>query len=192
MTKRKEKELLFFQSRFALYILVIGILVAFSLHSMTEDRIEWAVGWEIAALASLLLIRQYQEKKVREIHGENLLTEFSIREFTPMTGGKKTDVERKKQLRDKLLSEIENIQEIKNKTRGKKLSVFVRFYLYDDPKQHTRYEKDIDNMLKIFCDVLPDYSDKEKTISGIGLIEEDDDHMIFEVNAVKELSKMNL
>ena len=192
MTKRKEKELLFFQSRFALYILVIGILVAFSLHSMTEDRIEWAVGWEIAALASLLLIRQYQEKKVREIHGENLLTEFSIREFIPMTGGKKTDVERKKQLRDKLLSEIENIQEIKNKTRGKKLSVFVRFYLYDDPKQHTRYEKDIDNMLKIFCDVLPDYSDKEKTISGIGLIEEDDDHMIFEVNAVKELSKMNL
>lgn len=106
-----------------------------------------------------------------------------------MTGGRKTDVERKEQLREKLLEEIDDLSNIQKKTRGKRLSVFVRFYLFEDPKQYTRYEKDIDNMLKIFCDVLPDYTDKGKTIPGIGLIEEDNDHLIFEVNAVKEMVK---
>ena len=125
----------------------------------------------------------------KKIYGEYLLTEFSIRKFTPMTGGRKTDVERKKQLREKLLEEIDDLSNIQKKTRGKRLSIFVRFYLFEDPKQYTRYEKDIDNMLKIFCDVLPDYIDKGKTIPGIGLIEEDNDHLIFEVNAVKEIVK---
>ena len=95
MTKRKDRESLYFQSRFALYILVIGMLVAFSLHAMTEDRMKWAVGWGMSAVVAFFLIRQHQEKKIRDIYDEHLLTTFSIREFTPMTGGKKTDVERK-------------------------------------------------------------------------------------------------
>ena len=89
MTKRNARESLYFQSRLALYILVIAILVAFSLHSMTEDRMEWAIGWGISAIVSFFLIRQYQEKRIRKIYDEHLLAKFSIREFTPMTGGKK-------------------------------------------------------------------------------------------------------
>ena len=187
--KRKDKESAYFQSRFALYLLVIGILFAFMLHSMTEDRMEWAYGWGFSAIIAFFLIRRYQEKKIKKIYDEHLLAKFSIRGFTPMTGGKKTDVQRKENLTEKLLSEIDNIEEIKKSTRGKRVSVFVRFYLFEDSKQHTRYEKDIDNMLKIFCDVLPDYTDKEKTTRGIGLLEDDNDHLIFQVNATKEIVK---
>lgn len=186
---RKEKESTIFQSRFALYILVIGTLIAFMLHSMSENRMEWALGWGIAAMIAFFLIRKYQQKKIEQIFDDHVLAKFSIRGFTPMTGGKKTDVQRKEQLTEKLLSEIDNLESTKSRTRGKPLSVRVRFYLFEDPKQYTRYEKDIDNMLKIFCDVLPDYSDTEKTIKGIGLIESDNDHMIFAVMADKILVK---
>ena len=189
MTKRKDRESFRFQGKFSLYILVIGLLMAFSIHSMTEDRMELAVGWGLSAVIAMVLIRLYQEKKIKKIFGGNLLAEFSIREFTPMTGGTKTDVERKERLREKLLEEIKDIDKVRAKTRGKKLSIFVRFYLFEDPKQHTRYEKDIDNMLKIFCDVLPDFTDKEKTIPGIGLMSGDDDHLIFEIIAEKKMVK---
>jgi len=187
--KRKDKESAYFQSRFALYLLVIAILFGFMLHALTENRMEWAYGWGLSAIIAFFLIRRYQEKKLKKIYDEHLLAKFSIRGFTPMTGGKKTDVQRKENLTEKLLSEIDNIEEIKKSTRGKRLSVLVRFYLFEDSKQYTRYEKDIDNMLKIFCDVLPDYTDKEKTTRGIGLIEDDNDHLIFQVNATKELVK---
>ena len=115
------------------------------------------------------------------------LAEFSIRGFTPMTAGGKTDVAHKERLRDKLLSELSDIEEIKSRTRGKRLSISVHFYLFNDPNQYTRYEKDIDNMLKIFCDVLPDYMDQDKKFEGLGLIEKKSDHLIFEVYADKKL-----
>ncbi len=189
MTKKHNVQLLHFQNKFVLYILAIGILVAFSLHSLTEHRIEWAIGWGIVSIIAFFFIQQYQERKIKKIYGEHLLAKFSIREFTPMTGGGKTDACHKKLLQEKLSKEIADISNIKRKTRGKRLSVSVCFYLFKDPKQYTRYNKDIDNMLKIFCDVLSDYSNKDKTILGIGLIEEDHDHIIFEVNAVKKIVK---
>jgi len=117
----------------------------------------------------------------------DLLADFSIRGFTPMTAGGKTDMERKERLRDKLFLKLSDLEEIKNRTRGKRLSVSVHFYLFNDPNQYTRYEKDIDNMLKIFCDVLPDYMDQDKKFEGLGIIEKKNDHLIFEVYAHKTL-----
>jgi len=114
------------------------------------------------------------------------LAEFSIRGFTPMTYGT-DDVERKKLLRDKILPEIENIEQVRASTRGKRLSISVSFYLFEDPKQTKRYEKDLDNMLKIFCDVLPEYMDQAKTVEGLGLMEMKRDDLIFEIHAVKNL-----
>jgi len=116
----------------------------------------------------------------------DLLANFSIRGFTPKTYGT-DDVERKKLLRDKILSEIENIEQIRATTRGKLLSISVSFYLFEDPKQSKRYEKDLDNMLKIFCDVLPEYMDQASTIEGLGLIEKKRDDLIFELYANKKL-----
>lgn len=66
MIKKHNVESLHFQSKFAIYILVIGILVAFSLHSMSEDRMEWSAGWGIAAIVAFFFIRQYQEKKIKK------------------------------------------------------------------------------------------------------------------------------
>jgi len=116
----------------------------------------------------------------------DLLASFSIRGFTPKTYGT-DDVERKKLLRDKILSEIENIEEIRTATLGKRLSISVIFYLYEDPKQSKRYEKDLDNMLKIFCDVLPEYMDQASTVEGLGLMEKKRDDLIFELHANKTL-----
>jgi len=103
-----------------------------------------------------------------------------------MTYGK-DDAERKILLRDKILSEIENIEQARAATRGKRLSISVIFYLFEDPKQSKRYEKDIDNMLKIFCDVLPDYMDQASTTEGLGLMEKKRDDLIFELHATKTL-----
>jgi hypothetical protein len=45
----------------------------------------------------------------------------------------------------------------------------------------------LDNLLKIFCDTLPDFTDMAKTVSGLGLIESDRDDLIFEIHYKKRL-----
>ena len=67
------------------------------------------------------------------------------------------------------------------------LSVDVCFFLYGKPENPKDAEKDLDNMLKILLDVLPDYMDTDRTQKGLGLMEDKKDHLIFEVHATKEL-----
>ena len=42
-------------------------------------------------------------------------------------------------------------------------------------------------MLKILCDIFPDFVDQAKTVQGLGLMEEDRDDMIFEIHCKKRL-----
>ena len=110
----------------------------------------------------------------------------SLKCYEPKTYGN-NDVERKKELRDLILSKIEDIIEIQKKCRGKQLSFDVCFNLFSDSGVEGRKTKDLDNMLKIFCDVFPDFIDRDKTVKGVGLIEDDRDDMIFEIFCEKRL-----
>ncbi|KAF6247108.1 hypothetical protein C6990_05355 [Nitrosopumilus sp. b3] len=114
------------------------------------------------------------------------LLSISLKCYEPKTYGN-NDLERKKELRDLILNKIENISDVQQKCRGKKLSFEVCFNLYSDSSVEGRKTKDLDNMLKIFCDVFPEFIDRNKTVKGLGLLEDDRDDLIFEINCEKRL-----
>jgi hypothetical protein len=115
-----------------------------------------------------------------------LLPKVALTGFTPRTRGG-GDVAKKIVTRDLFLAEIHNLPEVPKKRRGKELSLDVCFYLFGKSSLTGRAGKDLDNLLKIVLDTLPDYMDKLKTERGLGLIEEDNDHLIFEIHATKQL-----
>jgi len=111
---------------------------------------------------------------------------ISLKCYEPKTYGN-NDVERKKELRDLILQKINDISEVQKKCIGKRLSIDVCFNLYSDSGVEGRKTKDLDNMLKIFCDVFPDFIDRAKTVKGLGLLEDDRDDLIFQINCEKRL-----
>jgi Holliday junction resolvase RusA-like endonuclease len=122
---------------------------------------------------------------VNLLRGKSILS-VSIREFTPKTR-RVTPIEKKKEFRNRMLAKIDNIHAIQELSRGKLLSIAVCFYLYSGSAEEGRAKKDLDNLLKIVLDTLTDHLDRRHTEEGLGLIEEDGDHLIFEVNATKKL-----
>lgn len=116
-----------------------------------------------------------------------ILFKASITGFEPKTAGHGEEVKRKEELRDAILKEVNDLNKIKN-CRGKNLSLNICFNLFKDPKQSSKYEKDLDNLLKILLDVLPEHIDNtEKRNFGLGLIDDNHDHRIFEIHCKKRL-----
>jgi len=114
-----------------------------------------------------------------------ILFKVSVHGFEPMTAGHGREVMRKEELRDAILKEIKDHSSIKN-CRGKNLSLKVCFNLYKDPKQPKK-EKDLDNLLKILLDVLPEHIDNsEKRNYGLGLIDDNNDYRIHEIYCEKK------
>ena|SRR2546425_3784233 len=110
----------------------------------------------------------------------------SIKQFTPKTL-RVTPIQKKREFRDRMLAEINNIAEVRKFSRGRPLSVAVHFYLYSGSDEEGRAKKDLDNLVKIVLDTLADHVDRAHTESGLALIEEDGDHLIFELCASKKL-----
>jgi len=101
---------------------------------------------------------------------------------------RRTEVRKKKrEFRDRTLEQVHDIAEVRKSSRGKPLAVTLHFSLYSGSGEEGRVKKDLDNLMKIVLDTLPDYMDRGHLEKGLGLIEGDSDHLIFEVNAVKEL-----
>src|SRR5207245_1389305 len=92
------------------------------------------------------------------------------------------EVERKKELRDKIRAKIDNLLDLQKASKGKRLSIYAQFCLWDGSKVDGRTKKDLDNMLKILCDTLKEYMDTDKKEQGLGLIENDNDGLIFEIH----------
>ncbi|MGI0072748.1 MAG: hypothetical protein ACREA3_02915 [Nitrosotalea sp.] len=116
-----------------------------------------------------------------------ILFKTSVLGFEPKTAGHGDEVKRKEELRDAILKEIKDPNARKN-CKGKDLSLTVCFNLYKDPKQPSKYEKDLDNLLKILLDVLPEHIDNsEKRNFGLGLIEDNNDYKVFEIHCEKKL-----
>jgi len=114
------------------------------------------------------------------------MLEVSIRGFTPHTPASNV-VARKTDLRDRIGSEIRDLSSVRNSCRNKRLSLDVCFRLWGDTAESGRKDKDLDNMLKILLDTLPDYMDRNKVHAGLGLIPEDRDDLIFHIDCRKRL-----
>ncbi len=118
--------------------------------------------------------------------GKILCKKVTLKPFIPTTYGR-NDKERKKDLAKKIRKKIKDFSKVKKACRGKRLYLDVCFYLLGNTTEEGRKTKDLDNLLKIFCDSLPDYVDKARTEKGLRLIKGNDDHMIYEINCSKEL-----
>ena len=116
---------------------------------------------------------------------------IKIRNFEPLTASHDA-VERKMILKKEIENNTENLEEIRKFCQDKELSITVRFFLYDgskdgNPQPEGRTKKDLDNLLKIVLDVLPEKMDSEGKNDGLGLIKRDYDHMVYEIKSTKEI-----
>ncbi|MDG6994614.1 MAG: hypothetical protein JRN52_01715 [Nitrososphaerota archaeon] len=121
-----------------------------------------------------------------------LLPKISIA-YIPRTSNRK-DPEKKEELRDRIRAAIvssgNDFEELKqNCLKEDYLSLDVTYRLYNDPKVEGRSRKDLDNLLKILLDVLPEKLSIQdnKGRKGLGIISDDKDTKIFEICCRKKL-----
>ncbi len=111
---------------------------------------------------------------------------ISIRgDFEPKTAKAGQEVDRKLELRDIIRSRTHNLEEIRKNCKDQKIALDICFYLNKEREEDvSRYEKDLDNLMKIVMDVFPNFMDKAENNEGLSLIS--DDKMIFDIHATKE------
>ena len=116
---------------------------------------------------------------------------IKIRNFEPLTASSFA-VERKTKLKEEIEKQEKNLDQIRKFCQGEELSITVRFFLYDgskdeNPQPEGRTKKDLDNLLKIVLDVLPEKMDSEGENDGLGLITKDHDHLVYEIKSTKKI-----
>ena len=88
-----------------------------------------------------------------KLKGDVLLKKIELRKFNPATAGKNKR-ERKKKLRNKIGKKIgKDIEKVRKRCHDTPLFLDVCFHLLRS-SDIGRSKKDLDNMLKIVCDVL--------------------------------------
>lgn len=113
-----------------------------------------------------------------------MLGKISLRKFEPKTSSAKKDVARKIELRNKIRGSRSNLPQMRKNCKGEKIALKVKFYLSKQRGENvSKYSKDLDNMLKIVLDVLPEHMDNNNTNKGLGLI--DNDNSVYSINAEK-------
>lgn len=122
--------------------------------------------------------------------GNELLTPVKIRGFNPLTSRKhpkNRKIELKNVIYNKILEKKLVLEQIQQRCRDKPLAVKINFYLLQSD-QEGNSKKDLDNLLKIFFDVLSIdmiRNNKESELKGLGLTI--DDEMIYEIHATKKI-----
>ena len=116
---------------------------------------------------------------------------IKIRNFEPLTASSDV-VNRKNNLKEKIENDTKNLDEIREFCQDKELSIVVRFFLYDGskdgiPQPEGRIKKDLDNLLKIVLDVLPEKMDTDGKNDGLGLIKRDYDNLVYEIQSTKKI-----
>ena len=97
-------------------------------------------------------------------------------------------VENKKTLKKILEAKIGNLAELRNKTLNTKMLLEICFYLNNNTTETGNWQKDLDNLLNVVFDVIPQHftDEKNQDIDGLGLTEGKSDYMIHEVIAIKK------
>lgn len=98
-------------------------------------------------------------------------------------------IERKIKLRNFLRAQNTHIDESVEKCIDKCLSIDVCFYLFNGSTETGRSRKDLDNLLKILCDVLPESMVGDGNVvtgkEGLGLLRNNADDAIYEIHCMK-------
>jgi len=116
----------------------------------------------------------------------NMLGKIPLRQFEPKTAKSGEEVDRKNELKKAIQDKIDNLSEIQQACKNiEKFSINVKFYLWGGSKVDGRTKKDLDNLLKIICDVLADYMDSEETNPGLGIMRTD--NSIYEIHCSKDI-----
>ena len=120
---------------------------------------------------------------------DSTLFKVQVRDYIPLTAGHGDEVVRKEKLLEKILNSIDDDSGKPEDCLDKKLSLTVCYNLYHDKKNPQRYDKDLDNLLKLLLDVLPQHMDNtpDPKPDGLGLMRDNNDKMIFEINSSKTL-----
>ena len=111
-----------------------------------------------------------------------------ILDFPLATSGKKV-LERKQKLRYAIKEKLgeRRLNRARKQCRDQRLFLNVKYYLLKTTASGTS-QKDLDNLIKILFDVIPDYisqHSKAKEFEGLGLIKDDKD--IFGICCEKEI-----
>lgn len=119
---------------------------------------------------------------------KTILGEISVRKFKPKTVKKgKETTKRKKDLQEAFVKQnTEKLDELRDKCKGKKLSINVTFYLNQNTSDKTSFKKDLDNLLKILMDVIKEEMDDNEKKIGLGLVVKNMDEEIFEIVCCKK------
>jgi Holliday junction resolvase RusA-like endonuclease len=122
---------------------------------------------------------------------KKVLGKISIRRFEPKTTKTKKDVKRKIQLRNKIRASRSNLSQIRKNCENKKVSLKIIFHLSKERiEDESKYQKDIDNLLKIVLDVLPKFMDKGEKNKGLAII--DNDESVYEIKTKKVFVKKDV
>lgn len=116
-----------------------------------------------------------------------ILGKLCVRGFKPKTAKKgKETTKRKKELLEAFVNQNQNLADVQEKCKGKRLSIKVTFRLNENTTDKTSYKKDLDNLLKILMDVIKEEMDDNEKKIGLGLILKNHDEEIFEITCHKE------
>jgi len=119
---------------------------------------------------------------------DSVLFKVEIRNYIPLTAGHGDEVERKEKLLEKIRESINDDSGNPENCLDKRLSLNVCYNLYHDKNNPQRYEKDLDNLLKLLLDVLPQHMDNTPSKpEGLGLMRDNHDDLIFQINSSKKL-----
>lgn len=120
--------------------------------------------------------------------GDILLQNVQVRGFVPATAGKNAK-EDKKKIRDAVETKLgKNIGNVRERCKGKPLSVNVVFYLQKDT---VHAKKDLDSLSNVLLDVLSEKMSSKESEPGLNIINDDSSvyRFVFEkkvVNAPEE------
>jgi len=119
----------------------------------------------------------------------SILFKVQVRDYIPLTAGHGNQVIRKEKLLEKIQKSINADSGNPENCLDKHLSLNVCYNLYHEKNNPQRYDKDLDNLLKLLLDVLPQHMDNtpDPKPEGLGLMRDNQDKLIFEINCRKIL-----
>lgn len=123
--------------------------------------------------------------------GDILLQNVQIRGFVPATAGKNAK-EGKKKIRDAVETKLgKNIGNVRERCKGKPLSVNVVFYLQKDT---AHAKKDLDSLSNVLLDVLSKEMSSKESEPGLNIIDDDSAvyRIVFEKKMVDSAEKEGL
>jgi Holliday junction resolvase RusA-like endonuclease len=102
--------------------------------------------------------------------GDILLQNVQVRGFVPATAGKNAK-EGKKKIRDTVETKLgKNIGNVRERCKGKPLSINVVFYLQKDT---AHAKKDLDSLSNVLLDVLSKEMSSKESEHGLDIINDD-------------------